>query len=95
MSKHWMLIIFSGRRLEKANGSLSINESGEETNLALEELNSLIDTYYDRVQKDILNESKEFKSSFINRDGETLLDTLNKGKKKGQITRKVKPFKQN
>ena len=89
--------LIRSRRWKKKfnNGSLSINESGEETNLALEELNSLIDTYYDRVQKDILNESKEFKSSFINRDGETLLDTLNKGKKKGQITRKVKPFKQN
>lgn len=75
------------------NGSLSINESGKETNLALEELNSLIDDYYDKVQEDILNESKAFKRSFINKDGETLLDVLNKGKKKGQVTRKVKPFK--
>ena len=42
-----------------------------------------------------MNETNTFKRSFINRDGETLFDALDKGKKKGQITRKVKPFKQN
>ncbi len=74
------------------NGSLSLNKSGKETNEALEELNSLIDTYYDKVQEDITKESKAFKKTFINKDEETLLEVLERGKKKGQVTRKVKPF---
>ena len=75
------------------NGSLSLNKSGTETNEALEELNRLIDTYYDKVQSDITKESKAFKKTFINEDEETLLEVLERGKKKGQVTRKVKPFK--
>lgn len=75
------------------NGSLSLNKAGKETNEALEELNSLIDTYYDKVQSDITKESKAFKKTFINKDEETLLEVFERGKKKGQVTRKVKPFK--
>ena len=83
-SKRW--------RREFNNGAISLDETGKQTNLALEELNSLIDTFYDEVQEEILNESKSFKNSFINKDGETLLEVLKKGDKAGQVIRKVKPF---
>ena len=83
-SKRW--------RREFNNGAISLDETGKQTNLALEELNSLIDTFYDEVQEEILNESKSFKNSFINKDGETLLEVLKKGEKAGQVIRKVKPF---
>mgnify|MGYP003144682802 FL=1 len=83
-SKRW--------KKEFNNGAISIDDKGNETNLALEELNSLIDDYYDKVQDQIIKESRKFKKSFINKDGETLLDVLEKSERAGEVTREVKPF---
>lgn len=86
--------LIKSRRWKKEfnNGAISIDDKGNETNLALEELNSLIDDYYDKAQDEIIKESRKFKKSFINKDGETLLDALEKSERAGEVTRKVKPF---
>ena len=86
--------LIKSRRWKKEfnNGAISIDDKGNETNLALEELNSLIDEYYDKAQEEIIKESRKFKKSFINKDDETLLDALEKSERAGEVTREVKPF---